>query len=96
MATYISLVNFTDQGIRDVRNSPERFEAFRAMAENQGVKIKAFYYTVGEYDMLVVVEGSDEAAVSVLLKVGSMGNVRSQSLRAFSVDEMKNILSTMP
>lgn len=96
MATFISLISFTDQGIRNVKDSPDRFGAFQAMAEKLGVKVKSVYYTVGHYDMVVVVEGSDEAATSALLKVGSLGNVRSQTLRGFSVDEMKTIIGAMP
>jgi len=93
MATYISLLNFTDQGIRNIKESPDRYTAFKSMAEKMGVSVKGIYYTVGQYDMVVVVEGSDEAVTTALLKVGSLGNVRSQSLRAFSVDEMKKIIS---
>ncbi len=95
MATFISLINLTDQGIRNVKDSPERYEAFQAMAEKLGVKVKSVYYTVGHYDMVVIMEGSDEAATSALLKVASLGNIRSQTLRGFSVDEMKGIISTM-
>ncbi len=83
MATYISLLNFTDQGIRNIKESPDRYTAFKSMAEKMGVSVKGIYYTVGQYDMVVV-----------MLKSGSLGNVRSQSLRGFSVDEMKKIIST--
>ena len=96
MATFISLINFTDQGIRNVKDSPQRYEAFMAMAQKLGVTIKSIYYTVGNYDLVVIVEGSDEAATAALLKVGSLGNVRTQTLRAFSLDEMKSILGKMP
>jgi uncharacterized protein with GYD domain len=96
MATYISLLNFTDQGIRNVKDSPDRYEAFRAMAEKMGVKVKSVYYTVGHYDIVVIVEGPEEAVTSALLKVGSLGNVRSQTLRGFSADEMKRMISKMP
>jgi len=93
MATYISLLNFTDQGIRNIKESPDRYTAFKSMAEKMGVSVKGIYYTVGQYDMVVVTEGTDEAITATLLKAGSLGNVRSQSLRAFSVDEMKKIIS---
>ena len=96
MATFISLINFTDQGIRNVKDSPQRYEAFMAMAQKLGVTIKSIYYTVGNYDLVVIVEGSDEAATAALLKVGSLGNVRTQTLRAFSLDEMKGIIGKMP
>ncbi len=95
MATFIILVNFTDQGIRNVKDSPDRFEAFKAMAEKTGGKVKSVYYTMGRYDMVLVVEGSDEAAMSSMLKVGSLGNVRTETLRGFSVDEMRKMIGKM-
>ena len=96
MATFISLLNFTDQGIRNVKESPDRYEAFRAMAEKLGVKVKGFYYTIGHYDMVLIVEGSDEAAMTAMLKVGSLGNVRTATLRGFSAEEMKKMIGKMP
>ncbi len=96
MATFISLINFTDQGIRNVKDSPARLNGFRALAEKLGVSVVSAYYTVGSYDMVVVVEGSDEAATTVLLAVGSLGNVRSQTLHAFSPEQMKQIIGRMP
>lgn len=96
MATFVSLINFTDQGIRDVKDSPRRYEAFRVMAEKLGVTVKSAYYTVGHYDIVLVLDGSDEAVTAALLKAGSLGNVRSQTLRGFSVDEMKKIVGSMP
>jgi uncharacterized protein with GYD domain len=96
MATYVILASFTDQGIRNVKESPDRLAAFKAMAEKMGVTMKSALYTVGAYDMVNVVEGSDEAVASVLLKLGSLGNIRTQTLRAFSPEEMKAIIAEMP
>ena len=96
MATFISLLKFTDQGIRNVKDSPDRYEAFRAMAEKLGVRVKDLYYTVGHYDIVAVMEGSDEAVTTALLQVGSLGNVRTETLRGFSLDDMKKIVGTMP
>lgn len=96
MATFITLLNFTDQGIRNVKDSPERYEAFKAMAEKLGVTVKSIYYTVGQYDLVLVVEGGDEAATAMLLKAGSLGNVRTQTLRAFSLEEMRTVIAMMP
>lgn len=96
MAMFISLVNFTDQGIRNIKESPDRYEAFAAGAEKAGVTVKAVLYTVGQYDMVLIVEGSEPAAIAALLKVGSLGNVRSQTLRGFSVDEMRKIIASIP
>lgn len=95
MATFISLGNFTDQGIRGVKDSPKRAEAFKATAKKLGVTVKEIYWTVGRYDVVVVMEGDDEAVTSTLLKIGSLGNVRSETLRAFSAAEMGRILSNV-
>ena len=95
MATFIVLLNFTDQGIRNVKESPDRYESFRTMAEKQGVTIKNVYWTVGHYDIVAVFEGADEAVTTALLELGSLGNVRSQTLRGFSAEEMKGIISNM-
>ena len=96
MPTFISLVSFTDQGIRAVKDSPDRFNAFKALAEKMGVTVKGIYYTIGTCDMVTIVEGPEDATTAVLLKVGSLGNVRSQTLRGFSVDEMRKIIASIP
>ncbi|SFP11884.1 GYD domain-containing protein [Pseudomonas borbori] len=96
MATFISLVNFTDQGIRAVKDSPDRFQAFKALGQTLGIEVKAVYWTVGSYDLVLIVEGDEEAAISLLLKVGSLGNTRSQTLRGFSEQEMRKIIGNMP
>ncbi|WP_137818855.1 MULTISPECIES: GYD domain-containing protein [unclassified Pseudomonas] len=96
MATFITLANFTDQGIRSVKDSPDRFEAFKALAESLGITVKAAYWTVGNYDLVLIVEGAEEAATSLLLKVGSLGNVRTQTLRGYSEQEVRRIIGNMP
>lgn len=96
MATFITLMNFTDQGIRNVKDTPDRYAAFKATAEKLGIAIKSVYWTVGHYDLVLIVEGSDEAVTAALLKMGSLGNVRTQTLRGFSADEMKKIIGNMP
>ena len=96
MATFISLVSFTDQGIRSVKESPKRADAFKAMAKKLGVTVKEMYWTLGHYDMVVVLEGDDEAVTTALLKVGSLGNVRSETLRAFSAAEMGRVVGNIP
>ncbi|MDM8347286.1 GYD domain-containing protein [Pseudomonas sp. sp1636] len=96
MATFISLVNFTDQGIRAVQDSPDRFQAFKALGEKAGVTVKAVYWTVGNYDLVLVVEGDEAAATALLLKVGSLGNTRTQTLRGFSEQEIRKIIGSMP
>ena len=93
MATFISLINLTDQGIRNVKDSPDRFEAFATLAEKAGVKVTTVLYTIGQYDMVVIIEGDEKAAMAVMFKVAAMGNVRSQTLRGYSINEMRGILA---
>lgn len=95
MATFIALVNFTDQGIRNVKDTVDRFSAFKSTTEKLGITVTSVYWTVGHYDLVLTIEGSDEAVTSALLKVGSFGNIRTQTLRAFSADEMKKIIGNM-
>jgi uncharacterized protein with GYD domain len=94
-ATFIALLSFTDQGIRNINDSPARAEAFRAMAGELGVTVKSFYWTLGNYDMVSIMEGTAEAVTSALMKVGSLGNVRSQTLQGFSADEFKQLVGHM-
>ncbi len=96
MPTFISLLNFTDQGIRSVKKSPGRAEDFKAMAEKIGVTVKDIYWTVGHYDLVVVLEGTDEAVTKALLVAGSLGNIRTETLRAFTESEFNGIIANMP
>jgi len=96
MAKFITLVNFTEQGVRNVKDSPERAEAFRKMAESLGVKVLGIHWTLGAYDMVVMVEGNDQGVTAALLKVGSMGNVRTHTLRAYDAAEFSSLLHMMP
>ncbi len=95
MATYIALINFTDQGIRNIKDSPKRFDAATKLAKSVGVKLKQGFYTMGQYDMVIIAEGTEEAAAAWLFKIGSLGNVKSSTLRAFSVDETRKIMDTV-
>ena len=95
MPTFITLTNFTDQGIKNVKESPERLQAFKALAEKNGLKVKDVYYTVGAYDIVVITEGTAEAMTAATLKIGSMGNVRTQTMRGFSPEEFKKIVAAM-
>ena len=95
MATFVSLITLTEQGIRSIKQSPQRAEAFMAMAKNYDVTIKAVYYTVGQYDMIVIAEGENESTMASLLATNAFGNLRSQTMLAFSVDEMKAITDMM-
>ena len=97
MATYISLISFTDQGIRNVKQSPERAQAFRDMVEKAGATVKAIYWTLGNYDLVAVTDVPDDAtAMTLLLTTGSIGNIRTQTLKGFSAEEMAPILAKLP
>ncbi len=93
MATYVLLLKFTDQGIHNIKETRKRAEGFRAMAEKVGAKVKEVYWTLGQYDGVLILEASDEAAAAALgMSLGSLGNVRAETLRAFSGDEISRIL----
>lgn len=97
MATFIVLGSFTDQGIRNIKDSPKRADAFKAMAANLGVKVKDIYWTLGHYDIVTTVEAPDAAtATSVGLAVAALGNVRTETLTAFSAEEIGKIIAKMP
>lgn len=96
MATYIALSTFTDQGIRSIRDTTKRAEAVMAMAKKVGATMKEVYWTLGQYDVVAVVEApNDETATAFSLAIGSAGNVRTQTMRAFSKDEINAILAKM-
>jgi uncharacterized protein with GYD domain len=94
MATYVMLANFTDQGIRNVKDTVKRAEAFRELAKGAGVTVKDLYWTLGQYDIIAIADAPDETTVTALgLTLGKSGNVRTQTLRSFSADDMKKILA---
>ena len=96
MATYVVLTKFTDQGIRSAKDSPKRAEAFKKMAETFGVTVRELFWTQGRYDIVTIVEAPDEISVTALnLSNSALGNVRTESLRAFSATEMMTIVNRM-
>jgi uncharacterized protein with GYD domain len=97
MLTYIVLASFTDQGIRTVKDTTKRADAVKDMAPRFGVKMRELYWTQGQYDLVTLCEADDEASIAAFgLAVCSAGNVRFQTLRAFSKDEMNGILAKLP
>jgi uncharacterized protein with GYD domain len=94
MASYVCLIQFRDQGIRNIQDTVKRGDAAVAEAEKMGMKIVEEYWTMGAYDAVVVVEAPDDETVSAfMLKMGSLGNVKGQTLRAFRRNEMEAILA---
>jgi uncharacterized protein with GYD domain len=96
MATYVVLGKFSDQGIKAVKDTTKRAEAFQAMAKKAGATVKDLYWTLGQYDLVTVVDAPDDATITaLLLSAGALGNLHTQSARAFSADEMNRILGKM-
>lgn len=96
MATFIVLAAFSDQGVRNVKQTIERADAFKQMAKKVGATVKDMYWTLGSRDVVAICDApDDETATALALSVGTRGNVRSETLRAFSFDEMKKILGKM-
>ena len=95
MSAYITLGNFTDQGARAIKDSPERFEAFKSLAEAAGVTIKSVHWTTGAYDMVLVSEGDEDALMALNLKMAQLGNVRTQTLRGYTAAEMRKFVTAL-
>lgn len=92
MATYIMLCSFTDQGIRNVKDTTKRAEVVKDAAKRYGANMKDIFWTMGQYDIVVTVEAADDASMSAFaLAVGAAGNVRGQTMRAYSKEEMNKI-----
>ncbi|HEY7562510.1 MAG TPA: GYD domain-containing protein [Gaiellaceae bacterium] len=93
MPNYVSLINWTDQGVRNFKDTVDRYEAAQAAMGASGVTFKEAYWTVGSYDLVTVVEGSDdETATAALLGIAAQGNIRTTTMRAFSADEMRSVI----
>jgi uncharacterized protein with GYD domain len=96
MVAYVVLANFTDQGIRNAKDSPKRAEAFEQLAKTFGVTIKGFYWTQGQYDIVTILDAPDESSAMALnLSLGALGNVRTETLRAFSAADMMSSIGKM-
>ena len=97
MPTYISLINYSDQGIRNIKDSPKRLDAAKKHLKDMGGELKEFYLTLGSYDIVVVAEApSDEAIARFVLAVSSLGNVRTTTLKAFPEAEYRKIVAGLP
>lgn len=95
--TYIVLANFTDQGIKGIKESPKRIDAMEQLVKKAGGKVIGFYATMGQYDLVIIAEGpSDEAAFTQLITMGMLGNVRTRTLKAFTRQEYAKILEKLP
>ncbi|MEH2542959.1 MULTISPECIES: GYD domain-containing protein [unclassified Bradyrhizobium] len=96
MVTYVMLANFTDQGVRSAKDSPKRAEAFKKMAETFGITVKELFWTQGRFDIVTILDAPDEfSAMTLSLSLGALGNVRTETLRAFSVEDMTEVVGKM-
>ena len=96
MATYIVLGQFTEQGIKNIKKTTERAKAIKDLVKKTGVTVKEIYWTLGHHDVVTIAEApDDESATAFLLSAAGQGNLRTQSMRAFSGAEMDRILSKM-
>jgi uncharacterized protein with GYD domain len=94
MSTYILLGNFTDQGIRNIKDTAKRAEALKGLAKKVGTTVKETYWTLGQYDTVAIFDApDDEAMTSLALSIGALGNVHTQVLRAFNAGEIGPIVS---
>ncbi len=97
MPTYVILAHFTDQGVRNIKDSPKRAEAFRGLCEKLGAKAKDIYWTMGRYDVVAIVEAPDDVTMeAILYSLGSLGNIRTETLRAFTAQEASQALAKLP
>jgi uncharacterized protein with GYD domain len=97
MPTYITLMKLTEQGVKSIKDFPQRIEAGRKGVEAMGGKIVGFYAVLGEYDYVAVSEmPSDEAGMQFILGLGALGNVRTTTFKAFTESEFADIVKKMP
>jgi uncharacterized protein with GYD domain len=93
MPTYVSLVNWTEQGIKNFRDTIRRAEDYRGLAEKSGGQVRQLLWTLGEYDLVVVADfPDDETATAVLLQTAAGGNVRTKTMKAFDAEQMRAII----
>lgn len=96
MAHYVLLTNFTDQGVKTVKDTVKRADAFKEMAAKSGVKVHSLFWTLGQYDVVAIAEAEDDLSATALgLSIASLGNVRTQTLKAFDAGEMAKVVAKM-
>ena len=94
MSTYIILVNWTDQGVKTVKESPQRLATAKKVIEAAGGKMTSFYLTMGRYDMVAIAEApNDESVATVMLNLGRGGGIRTETMRAFTEDQYQDIIA---
>jgi uncharacterized protein with GYD domain len=96
MPTYVVLMNWTDQGVKTVRDTVQRRDQADALAERHGARLEQVYWTVGPYDIVAIAEApDDESVTSMMLELGTAGNLRTTTLRAYDRDQMSGIIQRL-
>ena len=97
MATFITLARYTSQGVSKIKDSPSRVDNFRNAAQKAGGSLKSMYLTLGRYDLVLITEApSDDVVAKLTLATSSLGNVTTETLRAFTEDEFRKIVASLP
>ena len=97
MPTYITLAKWTQQGIEKIKDSPARLDAFKQVVKSAGGEVKGFYMVTGQYDMVIICEAPDDNAMAkTALATASKGGVKTETLRAFTEDEYRKIIGSLP
>ncbi|GBD44068.1 hypothetical protein HRbin40_01551 [bacterium HR40] len=97
MPVYVQLLRWTDKGVADVKQSPNRLDAAKAMLQQMGGRFRDFYMTMGEYDMVAIVEAPDDETLALFaLRVSALGNVRTTTLKAFEEGEFRRLVAKVP
>ena len=97
MATYVSLMKLTDQGIKDIKDAPQRIKDGIKGVEAMGGKVTSFYLTMGDYDYVTIAEfPNDEIGMTYLMGLGSLGNIRTTTLKAFTTEQMTEMVGKLP
>jgi uncharacterized protein with GYD domain len=97
MPKYIGLINYTQQGIENVKDSPNRFDAFKKLCKSMGANVDAIYLTMGRYDLVVIVDAPDsEVIAKIMLTTASKGSASTETLQAFTEEEYRRIMAALP
>ena len=97
MAKYISLVKYTQKGVENIKDSPNRLDAFKQVCQSMGAKVEGFYLTMGRYDLVVIVDAPDpETIAKIILATASRGAISTETLPAFTEEEYRKVISELP
>ncbi|MAG97848.1 MAG: GYD family protein [Rhodospirillaceae bacterium] len=97
MPTYVVFADYTNKGIANIKDAPDRLDAVRKLVADHGGEVKAFYLMLGDHDIMTIIDApNDDTAAKLLLTIGGEGNVRTKSYKAFEEDEFRSIVKSLP